>query len=627
MANCHADVMNNILIPAYSVWKYDTGAPSVTSTAWTNVEFDDSKWPSGHTGLGYGDDDDRTKLDEMRGNYQGIKIRHTFEVNNTEHVDELHLYVRFDDGFVAYINGKEIVRQKISEDGNQWTAEDHEADEFEHFVIHDADDLLVAGVNVIAIAGINRSSDSSDFSLDPVLATTELENPGVPPLLIRAQYLADLGAFEMRLEDQSSYLTLTDFDYRREIATLRENANETVRTEEFSRQLSRIIAKLGDAHAGVSTEFHSPLSRYLPFVLADTDTGIVALADESNTLLDTAHPYIVKLDGIALDDWLAAADQYVNQASLQLQRRRGLKELRLISVLRPDLGLPESDDISVTLQSADGSDQVIHQYALSPERLRSGKVPLTESRLLEGNIGYLRISSMSNSRIENVLDELEDFLDTDGLIIDVRDNTGGRYGILQAIYGYFLSENAEPYVANIAAYRRSVKFDEDHLHYRPTYRLDHPDWRSDQRTAIRSALKHFDPQWVLPEDQFSDWHYMVLDKQPQNADTYYSEQVVVLANAGSFSATDGFLSAFTDLEQVTIVGLPSAGGSGATKRFELPHSGIRIGLSSMASYRPNGRLYDGNGIEVDVRAEPTISDYLGETDTALALAMTLIRAN
>ena len=120
---------------------------------------------------------------------------------------------------------------------------------------------------------------------------------------------------------------------------------------------------------------------------------------------------------------------------------------------------------------------------------------------------------------------------------------------------------------------------------------------------------------------------MILDKQPQNAGTYYSAQVVVLANAGSFSATDGFLSAFADLEQVTIVGLPSAGGSGATKRFELPHSGIRIGLSSMASYRPNGRLYDGNGIEVDIRAEPTISDYLGETDTALAKALSLIRAN
>ncbi len=626
MANSHADSMDTLLIPAHSVWKFDTGAPEVTSTAWTSVVFDDSKWPSGLAGFGYGDEDDRTELDDMRGNYRGIKIRHVFEIHNPERVDELHLYVRFDDGFVAYINGQEVVREKIFDEGNQWVADDHEADEFEHFAIDIAAGLLVAGDNIIAIAGINRSFDSSDFSLDPVLATTELDNPGIPPLLTQAQYLADLGAFEARLEDQSSYLTLTDFDYHREIAALRKNASLTTETKVFARQLSHVIAKLGDAHAGVSTKFHDASSRYLPFVLADTDAGVIALDDEGNNLLDAAHPYVVELDGIVLDDWIAAANKYVSEASIQLRRRRGLRELRWISVLRSDLGLPANEEISVTLQTADENDQVSHRYSLSPERLRSGKVPLEESRLLDNNIGYLRIGSMSNSRVEEVLSELEDFLDTDGLVIDVRDNSGGRYGILEAMYGYFLPENAEPYVSNIAAYRRSVRFDDDHLHYRPTYPLNHPDWSSEQRAAIQSALRRFEPQWEFPEDQFSDWHFMLLEKQSRNEDTYYSKPVVVLCNAGSFSATDGFLSAFADLEQVTIVGIPSAGGSGATKRFELPHSGIALSLSSMASYRPDGRLYDGNGIEVDVRAAPTISDYIGETDTVLAKAISLILA-
>ena len=627
MANCHADTMDNILIPPYSDWKYDTGAPAVKSTAWTRVDFDDSRWRTGRAGFGYGDDDDRTELEDMRDNYRGIKIRHEFEIDDPDHVEKLHLYVRFDDGFVAYINGREVTRVKVSAEGNQWVAEGHEADGFDHFVIDNAAEKLIAGGNVIAIAGVNNSTDSSDFSLDPVLATAELDNPGVPPVLSREQYLADLDAFETRLEDQSSYLTLTDLDYRREISILRENAKKTIRTEEFARQLKRVIAKLGDAHAEVLTEFHDADSRYLPFVVADTDTGLVAIEDESNSLLDAAHPYVVELDNIALGDWLAAADQYVDQASKQLQRRRGLKELRWISVLRTDLGLTESDDINVTLQSADGKNRVTHQYALSPERRRSGKVPLTESRLLDSNIGYLRIGSMSNSRLENVLNELQVLLDTDGLVIDVRDNTGGQYDILHAIYGYFLPESAEPYVSNIAAYRRSLRFDDDHLYYRPTYPLDHPQWSSDQRKAIRSALKGFDPQWEFPEEQFSEWHFMLLGKQPQNEETYYSKPVVVLSNAGSFSATDGFLSAFADLEQVTIMGLPSAGGSGATERFELPHSGIRLALSSMASYRPDGSLYDGNGVEVDVRVVPTITDYLGETDSVLDQAISLILAN
>lgn len=485
LVNAYANSMDTTLIPARSEWKYDAGAPSVTSTAWTTVAFDDSNWPSGHAGFGYGDDDDRTELDDMRGNYQGLKIRHLFDIENPDSVDALHLYLRFDDGFIAYINGQEVARKQVSDDREQWVAQDHESDDFEHFAIDNAAEVLTAGFNVLAIAGINRSLDSSDFSLDPVLTTILTDHPGIPPLLHKAQYQEDLQAFQTRLEDQSSYLTLTGFDYRRDIAELLENTNETISTTVFARQLNRIIAKIGDAHADVLTDFHDATSRYLPFVLADTDTGVIALDDDSNDLLDAAHPYVVELDGIALDDWLAFADQYISQASMQLRRRRGLRALRWISVLRSGFGKAASEKISVTLQSADGKDQVTHHYPLSPKRLRSGKVPLNESRLLDENTGYLRIRSMSNSRVEQIQGELEDLLDTEGLIIDVRDNSGGRYGLLQALYGYFLPADARPYVSNIAAYRRSARFDDDHLYYRPTYPLDHPAWNSDQRAAIQ----------------------------------------------------------------------------------------------------------------------------------------------
>ncbi len=624
MPDSHA---GDILIPARSIWKFDKGVPEVTSNAWSRIDFDDSAWPSGPAGFGYGDDDDLTELTDMQGNYRGIRIRHVFTIEHPERVDELHLHVRYDDGFIGYINGREVVRAHAADVAGHWTADDHEADEFEHFTIQLRKGQLRTGNNVIAIAGVNRSLDSSDFSLDPVLATSKLDHPGIPPQLSRAQLLADLDTFESRLEDQSSYLTLTGFDYRQEIAALRDNAGPTLSTDAFARQLSRVIARLGDAHADVSLETLKANTRYLPFVLADSDAGVIAIDDESNRLLDADHPFVIGLDGVALDDWLAAADQHVSQASLQLRRRRGLRELRRVSILRSELDLPPSQQISVTLQSADAKEQVTRTFSLSTERLRSGKVPLGDSRLLDGNIGYLRIDAMKNSRVDDRLNELEGFLDTDGLIIDVRDNSGGRYGMLEAIHGYFLPENAAPYVSNIAAYRRSQQFDDDHLHYRPTYRLNHPDWNAEQRAAILTALQRFEPQWRFPDNLFSDWHFMLLEKQPRNERIHYDRPVVVLSNAGSFSATDGFLSAFADLPQVTLVGLPSAGGSGATKRFELPYSGIRIALSSMASYRPDGRLYDGHGIEVDIRVAPVISDYLGESDTALDKAIDVIIAN
>jgi C-terminal processing protease CtpA/Prc len=105
---------------------------------------------------------------------------------------------------------------------------------------------------------------------------------------------------------------------------------------------------------------------------------------------------------------------------------------------------------------------------------------------------------------------------------------------------------------------------------------------------------------------------------------FYSKPIVVLSNAGSFSAADGFLNAFADLPQVTIVGEPSGGGSGATRQFQLPKTGLVIALSSMASFRPNGKLFDGHGIEVDIAVKPPVEDYTTDSDSVLARGIGVI---
>jgi C-terminal processing protease CtpA/Prc len=106
---------------------------------------------------------------------------------------------------------------------------------------------------------------------------------------------------------------------------------------------------------------------------------------------------------------------------------------------------------------------------------------------------------------------------------------------------------------------------------------------------------------------------------------YYDKPVAVLSSAGSFSATDGFLSAFADLPQVSIVGEPSGGGSGATRQFQLPRTEIVVALSSMASFRATGKTFDGNGIAVDVEAKPTLQDFLSDQDSVLQRAVEVIR--
>lgn len=616
-----ANTLEQHLVPMHAIWKYQ---PKVNfpSENWNHLEFDDTNWREGTAGFGYGDDDDRTVLNSMRGKFSSVKIRHRFFVAEPTQLDTLFLYLRYDDGFIAYLNGIEVARAYIEQHNMQTIVLDHEATEFEQFRIPTDKGLLRQGWNVLAIEGFNRKLNSSDFSLDPILTNYQTNNPNIPDTISHDEFLADLLALEQRFHAQASYFRLQDVDtIEKAFATLRASKKITINTRKFALQLDKIIALLGDAHAEVKTEFDDSNQRYLPFALADTQKGLIALKADSADFVDSNHPFIVALDDKPIALWIDAASDYVAQASTQLIRHRALQELRAIDQIRRDLNFAPSDSIQLTLQSHHGKNKIKLHLPLSDKPLPDAKITMGESRYLNKNIGYLRIAKMQDSYINDLVSAMNDFKTTNGLIIDVRDNTGGYYGVLAALYGFFIPEKALPYVANIAAYRLNPRFAIDHLQHRPTYRFEHPGWTNQERQVISRALKKFQPEWKLPARQFSPWHFMLLGRTKSYEQYYYSKPVVVLCNAASFSATDGFLSAFSDLPQAILMGQNSSGGSGARQHFNLPNSGIKIALSSMASFRPNGKLYDGNGIAVDIKIAPTASDFFGKTDTVLDKAI------
>ncbi len=94
---------------------------------------------------------------------------------------------------------------------------------------------------------------------------------------------------------------------------------------------------------------------------------------------------------------------------------------------------------------------------------------------------------------------------------------------------------------------------------------------------------------------------------------------------GSFSATDLFLGAISLAPNVRLMGVPSAGGSGRSRDFVLPGSGLTVVISTMASFRPDGRLYDGFGIEPDVAAPRTVEGLATGQDTQLMQALAFLR--
>ncbi len=138
---------------------------------WTKLDYDISGWKTGPAGFGYGDNDDLTDLTaEMKGKQTRIYLRHDFDVGK-DPIEELGLVVNFDDAFICYINGQEVLRVGVG-NGRGQSAEGlqgHEAEGFVYYPLQDALSLLRAEDNIIAIEGHNEKIDSSDFSLDPYL--------------------------------------------------------------------------------------------------------------------------------------------------------------------------------------------------------------------------------------------------------------------------------------------------------------------------------------------------------------------------------------------------------------------------------------------------------------------------
>lgn len=614
------------LIRKHAQWKY-FAERAKPAEDWRQRSFDDAGWKSGAAGFGYGDADDQTILDDMQGQYTSVYIRASFEVENAADLKSLYLYLKFDDGFIAYLNGTQVAAASVTPTDSGLQVDLHEAETYEEFVIEDAARLLRPGRNVFAIEGHNAALDSSDFSLAPVLSTQKLDTAA--GLIVADDYLQDLNEFEWRLLDQSSYLTRRGFDYESELKALRASISGDTRIADFVAELRKLVMQIGDCHASVSWNGWPESGKSLPLRPADTAAGVAALGVNRNEPLNPKCPYIETIDGVPLDRWMDAAAQYVPHGSSQFVRRGSLRWLGQMALIRHELGLPAGETVLIGLRSADGTMRAQKQLRLTGQEYAVAAVQLQQTRRLADNIGYIRIATMDQRLADSTVRDIKQFRDTDGLIIDVRDNGGGTYDVLRAIFGFFVPDGAKPYVTNIAAYRLSGQFSADHIAYRPTHCADWVGWSDEERAAIGQAAAAFKPEWRLPDGKFSDWHYMILSRQRsgRGAEDYslYDKPVVVLCNAGSFSATDGFLSAFASLPQVTIIGEPSGGGSGATRRFQLPNTQVEVALSSMVSYRANGKLFDGSGVEVDVLAMPALEDFTMGTDSVLERGITRIR--
>lgn len=163
---------------------------SEPSTSWNTVSFNDSGWQSGQTGVGYdkgstyssmvGLDLNGTMFIDNRPPtfYDTAYIRVDFTVDDASSVSQLALRMKYDDGFVAYINGTEVASANApaSPVYNSEATAENDGSSYVDYTLLDAGNYLVTGDNVLAIHGLSypfdpQSGSDPDFFIMPVLSS------------------------------------------------------------------------------------------------------------------------------------------------------------------------------------------------------------------------------------------------------------------------------------------------------------------------------------------------------------------------------------------------------------------------------------------------------------------------
>jgi hypothetical protein len=167
---------------------------------WRNIVYDDSTWTHGTPNIpgktgGVGYDENTTYVPyitydvetQMNNQYTTCYIRIPFTfTGNPASFNFMTLKVRYDDGFVAFLNGNELDRANFT-GTPAWNSNasashsDSAAVNFQNFDVSSHISDLKVGNNMLAIHGLNLSTTSSDFLISAELIVGTSDPGGISP--------------------------------------------------------------------------------------------------------------------------------------------------------------------------------------------------------------------------------------------------------------------------------------------------------------------------------------------------------------------------------------------------------------------------------------------------------------
>lgn len=161
-------------------------------STWKNLVFDDDTWRAATTGVGYERSGGYETLfgsnadveAETYGTNSTVYIRIPFSAPSLDGLTKLTLRMKYDDGFIAYLNGSQVASGNPPNGAPTWNSDAGQDHSDSLAVVFEDTDLtaqigLLGPNNILAIHSLNGDPNSSDLLALPRLEAEFVSDPGL----------------------------------------------------------------------------------------------------------------------------------------------------------------------------------------------------------------------------------------------------------------------------------------------------------------------------------------------------------------------------------------------------------------------------------------------------------------
>jgi C-terminal processing protease CtpA/Prc len=361
--------------------------------------------------------------------------------------------------------------------------------------------------------------------------------------------------------------------------------------EEYYRRLGELTALLHDGHTlVVSPSFRDGEYDNPPLEFQVVEDRIV-LARTGDTEEIRAQAIRAGMELIAVGDGVPAR-QWLEEKALRFYPGSTTQSGEAFGMFLFLRG-PRGTTVKLTLEDATGVARTV--TVTRDSRNRDGTVfrprirdfsRLIESKMMDGGIAYLRLSTFDDEQVvEEVSDELDrlDLGQLHGMILDLRYNIGGDDRFAYPIASRLVDR---PVVGS--TWRT------------PEYHPAYTSWGKAE-TPLQGDTVRIEPA----------------------AATRYAGPLVILTGPNTMSTAEDFIVPLDYSGRALIVGEPTAGTTGNPVNVSLPGSAV-LRVCSLWSTYPDGEEFVGRGITPDVVVHPTVAGLRANRDEVLEKAIEVL---